>query len=148
LSTRLSTASSPEEVVVRVQTERLRELLRWREYLPHLVEAVEKVLGEEVEVYVMGSAVEGKLTVDSDIDAAAIVKELPKSGLERARILSDIWREMERRGVPWWYPFEIHLMTRGEFEILEKGKVLKVRWPQRKPKPPKSIAPETLMLVE
>jgi len=132
LSTRLSIMSSPEDAVVRVQTERLRELLRWREYLPHLVEAVEKVLGEEVKVYVMGSAVEGKLTVDSDIDAAAIVKELPKSGLERARILSDIWREMERRGVPWWYPFEIHLMTREEFEILEKGKALKVRCAAKK----------------
>jgi len=42
-------------------------------------------------------------------------------------MLGDTWREMERRGVPWWYPLEIHLMTREELEVLEKGKALKVR---------------------
>jgi len=118
--------SLPEDVVIKIQAERLKELLKWREYLPHLVNAVRKILGEEAEIYVIGSAIEGRLTVDSDIDVVVITREVPKSGLKRAQILSEIWREMEKRGVPWWYPFEIHLMTQEEFKILEKGKALKL----------------------
>ena len=118
--------SLPEDAVIKIQAERLRELLKWREYLPHLVDAAKKILGEEVEIYVIGSAVEGRLTVDSDIDIVIIAKEASKPGLRRAQILSETWKEMEKRGVPWWYPFEIHLMTREEFKILEKGKVLRL----------------------
>jgi len=117
--------SLPRDSVIKTQAERLREPLRWREYLPHLVDAVGKILGEEVELYVIGSAVERRLTIDSDIDVVVITGEVPKPDLKRAQILSEIWREMEEKGVPWWYPFKIHLMAREEFEILEKGRALK-----------------------
>jgi predicted nucleotidyltransferase len=79
-----------EDLALEIQVERLRELLRWREYLRILVEAVREVLGD-VDVYVFGSAVEGKLTVDSDIDVAIVLPEVPLSGLERARQLQK-WR--------------------------------------------------------
>jgi predicted nucleotidyltransferase len=62
-------------------------LLKWREYLKILVEAVKEVFGENVEVYIFGSAVEGRLTVDSDIDVAIALNEVPRSGLERAKLL-------------------------------------------------------------
>ncbi|MGC8678771.1 MAG: nucleotidyltransferase domain-containing protein [Fervidicoccaceae archaeon] len=51
------------------------KILRYN--LPVLVEAVRQVLGGDVEVYVFGSAVEGRLTVDSDIDVAVVGRELP-----------------------------------------------------------------------
>lgn len=108
------------DIIVKIQAERLKELLGWRRYLPYLVEAVKQVFGEEAEIYVIGSAVEGKLTVDSDIDVLVVVRELPRSGLERARIIDRVWRIMEGKGVPWWYPFEIHLVTRRDLEILEE----------------------------
>lgn len=62
-------------------------MLKWREYLKILVEAVKEVFGENVEVYIFGSAVEGRLTVDSDIDVAIALNEVPRSGLERAKPL-------------------------------------------------------------
>jgi hypothetical protein len=49
-------SSSREDLALEIQVERLSELLRWREYLRILVEAVREVLGD-VDVYVFGSAV-------------------------------------------------------------------------------------------
>ena len=117
--------SPREKLIIEIQTRRLRKLLRWRSYLPILVEAVKRVLGEDVEVYVFGSAVEGRLTIDSDIDVAVVVEELPGSASRRVGILNRIWRIMEDNGVPWWYPFEIHLMTREELKLLREVKFVK-----------------------
>lgn len=117
--------SPREKLIIEIQTRRLRELLRWRSYLPILVEAVKSVLGEDVEVYVFGSAVEGRLTIDSDIDVAVVVEELPGSASRRVGILNRIWSIMEDNGVPWWYPFEIHLVTREELKLLREVKFVK-----------------------
>jgi predicted nucleotidyltransferase len=117
--------SPREKLIIEIQTRRLRELLRWRSYLPILVKAVKRVLGEDVEVYMFGSAIEGRLTIDSDIDVAVVVEELPRSASRRVGILNRIWRIMEDNGVPWWYPFEIHLMTREELKLLREVKFIK-----------------------
>ena len=117
--------SSPSiDKVIELQAWRLRELLKWREYIKILIDAVKEVFGEDVEVYVFGSAVENRLTVDSDIDVAIVLKEIPRSGIERAKLLDRLW--MEARGVPWWYPFEIHLMTKEELSLLREAKFVKV----------------------
>lgn len=111
----------PEEVYLRIRAQMFAEVLRWRRYLRYLVEAVRRVFGSEVRVYVFGSAVEGKLTADSDIDVAVVLREVPRSGLERARLVDQVFRYMEQYGVPWWYPFEIHLLTEEELEVLKRG---------------------------
>jgi hypothetical protein len=33
---------------------------------------------------------------------------------------------MEARGVPWWYPFEIHIMTKEELSLLREAKFIKM----------------------
>jgi len=127
LSRLLRAVSSPSiDKVIELQAWRLRELLKWREYIKILIDAVKEVFGEDVEVYVFGSAVENRLTVDSDIDVAIVLKEIPRSGIERAKLLDRLWRAMEARGVPWWYPFEIHLMTKEELSLLREAKFVKV----------------------
>jgi len=118
--------SSARDVALRVQVEKLRELLRWRDYLPHLVEAVKRVLGEEARIYLTGSAVENRLTVDSDVDVWVVSRNIPRSALERAKVLDEIWRIMESLGVPWWYPFELLLLTEEELEILDKSKLVRI----------------------
>jgi len=123
----LRTVSSPSiDKVIELQAWRLRELLKWREYIKILIEAVKEVFGKDVEVYIFGSAAENRLTVDSDIDVAIVVKEVPKSGIERAELLDKLWRAMEARGVPWWYPFEIHIMTKEELSLLREAKFIKM----------------------
>ncbi len=114
--------------MVKIRCEFLRELLRWREYIPCLVNAVRRVLGDKAQVYLTGSAIEGKLTVDSDIDVLIVLPEVPKSGLARARIVEEIWKIMEEEcKVPWWYPFEIHLVTYEELNLLRRGGAKLVR---------------------
>ncbi|RLE86640.1 MAG: nucleotidyltransferase [Thermoprotei archaeon] len=111
-------------LAVRIQAGRLKELLKWRKYLKILVEAAGRVFGSDAEVYVFGSAVEGKLTANSDIDIAIVVEEIPKKGLERAKLMDRLWETMESNGVPWWYPFEIHLLTREELKLLKNTKLI------------------------
>ncbi|MGC8988006.1 hypothetical protein [Infirmifilum sp.] len=61
------------------------------------------------------------MTTDSHIDVAVVVKELPRSSIGRAEILDKVWKIMESRGVPWWYPFEI-LITHEDLKLLGKTK--------------------------
>ncbi|AGT36196.1 MAG: nucleotidyltransferase domain-containing protein [Thermofilum sp.] len=72
-----------EDLAIEIQTWKLRELLKWRDYLEILVEAVKTVFGKGAEVYVFGSAVEGKLTVDSDVDIAIVLEEPPRTSREK-----------------------------------------------------------------
>jgi len=71
------------------------------EELFKVIEAVKEVFGDDVEVYVFGSAVENRLMVDSDVDVVVFVEEVPRSGIERAELLDRLWMAMEARGVPW-----------------------------------------------
>jgi len=116
----------PIDLIIKIQTYRLKELLKWREYLNILVEAVKKVFDEKAEVYVFGSAVEDRLTVESDIDVAIVIEKVPEKSVERIKLLDEIWSYMEERGVPWWYPFEIHLVTRRELMMLRGSRFIKI----------------------
>ena len=116
----------PIDLIIKIQTYRLKELLKWREYLNILVEAVKKVFDEKAEIYVFGSAVENRLTVESDIDVAIVIEKVPEKSVERIKLLNKIWSYMEERGVPWWYPFEIHLVTRRELMMLRGSRFIKI----------------------
>lgn len=105
---------------MKIRVEVLRELLKWRSYIPILIETVKKVLDENAGVYVTGSAIDDRLTVDSDIDVLVVVDKIPEKGLERAKIIDRVWAYMEKKGISWWYPFEIHLITRNELEKFAK----------------------------
>jgi len=114
------------DLIIKIQTYRLKELLKWREYLNILVEAVKKVFDEKAEIYVFGSAVEDRLTVESDIDVAIVIEKVPEKSADRIKLLNKIWSYMEERGVPWWYPFEIHLVTRRELMMLRGSRFIKI----------------------
>jgi len=118
---KLKRKSSKESLYIKIRVERLKELMKWRDLLPIIVEAIEEALGNKP-LYVFGSAIEGKITVDSDIDIAVIVERVPKRAIERARVIDRIWKAMEKRGISYWYPIELHLMTSKEKEMMEKCK--------------------------
>lgn len=106
---------------IRFRLEVLRLLLEWRWVARVIAKAAREVLGDRVEIYAFGSAVEGRLTADSDLDIALVVPEVPRRASERARIIAAILERAEREGVPWWFPAELHLMTREEMEMLARG---------------------------
>ena len=106
---------------IKFRLEVLRLLLEWRRIAKAIARAARQVLGGRVEIYVFGSAVEGRLTADSDLDIALVVPEVPERATERARIIAAILELAEREGMPWWFPAELHLMTREEMDMLARG---------------------------
>lgn len=58
-----------------------------------------------------GSAVESRLTVDGDVDVLIVLDEIPRSGIERARLVDRIWSVA--------VPF--HLVSREELEMFRKS---------------------------
>ncbi len=80
----------------------------WREAVRAITAAV-RDMGLEADVYVIGGAAEGRLTVVSDIDILICIKneEIERRGLA-GRIL---WRAIDKFGLPWDYPVEIHIVS-------------------------------------
>lgn len=94
---------------VRARLLRAEMVRRWREWIPRLVQAASEILGEGVEVYVFGSAAEGKLTAASDVDLLLVVDEVPDDFFELERLKREV---EERAGLPRRHPFELHLVDR------------------------------------
>ena len=101
----------------------LRYLRMWREAAKVLAKAA-RDLDPSVEVYVVGGAAEGRLTVLSDVDIIIV----PNKSLD-ALSLNELRRKVYARAVdlynlPWDYPVEIHVLTREEFEeaFTKRGK--------------------------
>ncbi|MEM2613560.1 MAG: nucleotidyltransferase domain-containing protein [Nitrososphaerota archaeon] len=88
----------------RARYERFKSLLRWRDQLPELLEAVRSVL-PDAEVYVFGSALRSRLTANSDVDVLVVSDRA--LGSQRHKLVVAI---EERLRTP--FIFEIHLTTK------------------------------------
>jgi predicted nucleotidyltransferase len=97
--------------ILKAEKVRLEMLFNFRQYLPKLVESTRKVL-KDPEIYLFGSAIEGKLVGGSDIDIA-IVGDVPRGQMERAAILAEI---DEKANFPLNHPFEYLLLTKEEYK--------------------------------
>ncbi|MCF8884328.1 MAG: nucleotidyltransferase domain-containing protein [Nitrososphaerota archaeon] len=78
---------------------------------------VQKILGE-VDVYVFGSVVEGKITASSDIDILIIVDDVSRE--EAYRIKTMIYQSIDA-------PIELHVISSSEFENWYKKFVGKLK---------------------
>jgi len=45
-----------------------------------------------------------------------VVPRVPESAGERAALVARMLAEAEERGMPWWYPVEVHWATPEELE--------------------------------
>jgi len=102
--------------VLRIRVKMFMEKLRWREYLSYFAQAAKRILGPQTRVLVFGSAARGELTADSDIDVLIIVPKVPERASQRATLVAQMLAEAEEKGMPWWYPVEVHWATPEEFE--------------------------------
>ncbi len=99
---------------------RLLLLREWKRVVEHVARAVEK-LYPEAEVYLIGGAAEGRLTVHSDIDVAVVFYR-SLSWRDRVEVLERIWEALENE-VPMYYPLEIHVLESRELTKLRGRKV-------------------------
>ncbi len=97
----------------------LEHLRNWR-LAANLIAKVAKDIRDNVEVYVIGGAAEGRLTILSDIDVLICINE-PISEKEIAELRKRILiKAMDEYGLPWDYPVELHIHTKCECERLLK----------------------------
>jgi hypothetical protein len=91
---------------------KFRQLLGWRDHIANLSDAVKKVL-PDAEVYLFGSALEGELTANSDVDVLIVSERA--SGPQRHKLATMIENELKMPLL-----FEIHLTTRDRLEWYRK----------------------------
>lgn len=98
---------------------RLKLLSNWRT-IATITANVIKELYSGADIYVFGGAAENRLTLLSDIDIAVVLEELPK---DRAEMLAKIWEILEAKGIPQYYPLDIYILSKKEFEYLRGTKI-------------------------
>jgi len=91
---------------------KFKDLLKWRDQLPELVEAAKKVL-PDAEVYVFGSALRNELTANSDVDI--LIVSDGASGLQRHNIAVAIEERLKDPLI-----FEIHFTTKEKLDWYKK----------------------------
>lgn len=96
----------------RARYEKFKNLLRWRDHLPELLEETKKVL-PDAEVYIFGSALRNELVANSDIDVLIVSDRA--SGWQRHKLAVAI---EERLKTP--FIFEIHLITKEKLAWYKK----------------------------
>ena len=85
-------------------------LRRWREYAESIAKAAVE-LGPGARVYIIGGVAEGRVTVLSDIDILVVV---PRGAKRRGLARDILLRAMEKYGLPWDAPVELHIVEEGE----------------------------------
>lgn len=94
--------------------ERAKILRDWRRYITRLASAIKEVLGDDVRIYIFGSAAKERLTAVSDIDVLIISKNIPKSFMERVALKLRI---IDLSSLPDNNPFELHLVNDKEAKL-------------------------------
>ncbi|RLE85151.1 MAG: hypothetical protein DRJ41_01805 [Thermoprotei archaeon] len=91
----------------------LMYLKRWKEAARAILRAA-KDLGLRAEIYVIGGAAEGRLTVLSDVDVLLCVKDPSLENDLRKLRVEVLAKAMDSYGLPWDYPVELHVYAEEE----------------------------------
>ncbi len=100
------------DTVAEISKERRKNFDNYKHYAKLIKDTVNL---ENVEVGILGSVIEDKHTMASDIDVLIISDDVPKGLDERAKILSKI-----NKTLGYFHPFELHLVTKKESEWYKK----------------------------
>ncbi len=88
-------------------------LEEWRRWAELIATAAKEIISSDVKVYVIGSVAEGNYVASSDVDILIISSEVPEKLSERSRIRVLI---EERLKMPYYHPFEFHIVRPEEAE--------------------------------
>jgi len=98
----------------------LDHLKSWMDAAKAIAGAVD-TLELDADVYVIEGAAEGRLTVLSDIDVLICVNEPEADPWSLRRLI--LTTAMDKHGLPWDYPVELHIRSRKECsELLRRAK--------------------------
>ena len=91
---------------------RAKMLKEWEKWVRKIAGAIKELI-PEAEVYVIGSVARGDYVAGSDVDILIVSRKIPEKLSERGRIKALI---EERLNLPYYHPFEIHLVRPEEAE--------------------------------
>jgi len=91
---------------------RVKMLKEWKTWIRKIAETV-KELVPNVQVYVIGSVVRGDYVAGSDVDILVISPDIPEKMIKRGKIKAKI---EEKLNLPYYHPFEIHVLRPEEAE--------------------------------
>ena len=100
-----------DEKYIEFLKEKREFLLNWRDYLGKIKQAVKELL-PDAEVFVFGSILK-EWYGGSDVDILVVSNLIPEKLTERSEMKVDIY---EKAGLPFYHPFEIHLVNEKEQE--------------------------------
>jgi len=94
---------------------KIEYLRNWKHYVNLLAKSIKELL-PNTQAYVIGGAAEDRLTILSDIDVLIVIDK-PLTDSQRRKLKTDIlWNAIEKYGLPWDYPVEIHIATKEELK--------------------------------
>jgi len=101
-----------------------RHLANWRKYAEAIAHSVKEIIGEEVEVYVIGGVAENRVTVLSDIDILIVI---PDNMDPRGLSVEILVNAIDKHGLPWDAPVELHIVHRSEAkQYLSRSKHIRI----------------------
>jgi len=109
---------------IETSVRRARMLGKWRRWVREIARVAKELL-PGAEVYVVGSVARGDYVAGSDVDVLLVSPAVSRRAVERGRIKALI---EERLGLPYYHPFEIHVLTPEEAEpyLRRARRVIKV----------------------
>ena len=93
---------------------RAKLVSEWRLWVFRIARVVKEVI-PDVEVYVVGSVARGDSVGGSDVDILIVSEYAPKKPMEIAKLKAFI---EERLDLPYYHPFEIHILRPEEAKQL------------------------------
>ncbi len=93
--------------------QRVKMLKNWKAWVSKIAK-VAKELMLDAEVYVIGSVVRGDFVAGSDVDILIVSNSVPERIVGRGKIKVLI---EEKLNLPYYHPFEIHLLKPEEAEL-------------------------------
>lgn len=107
-------------------SKRARMIRDWRRWVEEIARIIEDI-APDARIYVVGSIARGDYIASSDVDILVVSQNIPERVTERAGIKALV---EERLGLPYYHPFEIHVLRPEEAEIFLRragGHVVRVR---------------------
>ncbi len=108
------------DLLIERKKEREKYFRNYKFYCKKIKKEAKKILGKSLKVLVFGSLVKGKWNFQSDIDVLIISDNLPKDFEKRGEIRTKIKSKINP-----FSPFQLHLVTKEEFEKWYKNFIKK-----------------------
>lgn len=105
---------------------RARMIREWRRWVEEISRVVVDI-APDARIYVVGSVARGDHTASSDVDILVVSQSIPERVAERARIKAHVEEKLE---LPYYHPFEIHLLRPEEAEHFLRragGYIIRIR---------------------